>query len=324
LSAFGKENKAIPYPILFDKHTFKINRNWLSFIESNWNIHWDTDLAKDIAYSSQKSLEDYYEYRVKNLVEEIQIRNVSLSGGVALNCKNNGLMSNYDFIDKLFVFNACSDSGISVGAAAYGLLHLTKRVHKLKWSSGLGRKYITSDKISVHIDEIVKILLQDEVVGVFQDGSEFGPRALGNRSIIASPLNPFMKDKINHLIKHRESFRPFGGSILRKHLSIISDDKYCSDHMLSAFKVKDEFVNKILSVVHEDGTSRLHIIDDEQSLIGSVLNHFYQITGVPVLINTSFNGNYEPIIETYENAMETCKKNNINYLITPSNIIKIK
>jgi len=323
LAPLGKNNHLIPKALIYNENSFEVSDQWLDFINKNWKLKWNTNLAKDISFAAQKELEEYYHFRVKQIFNETGIKNVSLSGGVALNCKNNGLVANYNFLDNAFVYNACGDSGISLGAAVYGIYRTLGYVPKLEWSAGLGAKYKNSNKITVDIDKVVKLLIDDEIISVFQGGSEFGPRALGNRSILASPINSFMKDKINYKIKHRESFRPFGGSILRKHLHIISDDKYCSDYMLSALKVKKEVYRNIESVIHIDGTSRLHIIDDENSLIGMILTKFYRLTGIPVLINTSFNDNNEPIVETFENALDTCKKNNIKYLLLPNKLIDV-
>jgi carbamoyltransferase len=153
------------------------------------------------------------------------------------------------------------------------------------------------------------------VVGWFQGRSEFGPRALGNRSIIADPRKAEMKDILNKRVKHRQSFRPFAPIVLAERAKEIFEGDEDSPFMLIAKRVRPEWRDKIPAIVHVDGTARVQTVrQDQNEVLYRLLKEFDAITGVPVLINTSFNVKGEPIVETPEDAVECFLSTGIDYL----------
>jgi carbamoyltransferase len=315
LASFGKENNDIPKVFCSDK-PLKTNREWLSYIESLPHpISFDSDMAKDISYSIQNALEDYIALRVKSLVDTYSINTVGISGGVALNCKNNGIIANKPYIDNLFIFPASGDDGLSIGAALWAIREKYNDRRKIVWHTGLGRIYQKTICDKTAIKRLIKLLLSGECIGLFENGSEYGPRALCNRSIIAEAVRIEMKDYINKKIKEREPFRPFGGVVLERNLGLLTDDKLASPYMLSAARIKPEYQDKIPALVHADGTVRLQVVSEENMTIYKLLEEYERETNRVVLINTSFNSKGEPIVETENEALSSAKKMGIRYVM---------
>jgi carbamoyltransferase len=160
------------------------------------------------------------------------------------------------------------------------------------------------------------------VIGWFQGGSEIGPRALGNRSILASPIQKWMSGHINGDIKHREWYRPFAPAVLFEHQSEVFESDVYSPHMLVTTSVKEEWRDKIPAVTHIDYSARHQSVTKENNpKFYSLINSFYGETGVPVLLNTSFNGPHEPIVETPEEAIKTFISNKLDILVIDNFII---
>jgi carbamoyltransferase len=177
-----------------------------------------------------------------------------------------------------------------------------------------------------NFDELLLIitdrLVNNRVIGWFQGGSEIGPRALGNRSIVASPIPLWMKDHINHDIKAREWYRPFAPAVLYEHQSEVFDLDYYSPYMLVTSTVKEEWKNKIPAVVHVDGSSRFQSVTlNSNERFYKLIESFYKSTGVPVLLNTSFNGPHEPMVETPLDAISCMNQRNIDHLVIGNYII---
>ena len=163
---------------------------------------------------------------------------------------------------------------------------------------------------------------QNRVIGWFQDSSELGPRALGNRSILASPIESWMTGHINSDIKHREWYRPFAPAVLFEHQSEIFESDVYSPYMLVTTTVKEEWRNKIPAVVHIDNSSRHQSVTEESNYkFYQLIHSFYKKTGVPVLLNTSFNGPHEPIVETPQNALSTFLSQGLDILVLGNYII---
>ena len=163
--------------------------------------------------------------------------------------------------------------------------------------------------------ETAKVLADEKVVGWFQGRSEFGPRALGNRSILADPRNPAMKDVLNARVKFRQAFRPFAPIVLAERASEIFEGDEESPFMLLAKRVKPEWKDKIPAIVHVDGTARVQTVRREQNeRLYLLLEEFEKLTGVPVLLNTSFNIKGEPIVEAPADAMKCFLSTGIDYL----------
>ena len=171
------------------------------------------------------------------------------------------------------------------------------------------------------LDHVVKelIIKKKQIVAIFQGESEIGPRALGNRSILFDPTNPQAKDIVN-VIKKREHYRPFAGTILEEHAHEYVDMKQLksSPYMSFALKVTEKAYKDIPSIVHADGTCRIQTVTREQNRnYYDLINCFYQETGVPVIFNTSFNLHGEPMVETIYDAVHTCNNSDINHLYVP-------
>jgi carbamoyltransferase len=171
------------------------------------------------------------------------------------------------------------------------------------------------------LQTVAKLIVEGNVVGWYQGKMEWGPRALGNRSIIADPRNAKMKDILNEKIKHRESFRPFAPCILEEYASEYFDVDVSSPYMLLVAPVKKP--EKIPAVTHVDGTARLQTVSKDINLLFyNLITEFYKITGVPVLINTSMNVRGEPIVDTPEQAYNMIVKTDMDYIVMGDYIIK--
>ena len=168
-----------------------------------------------------------------------------------------------------------------------------------------------------------ELIAGGKIVGWFQGGSELGPRALGHRSILCDPRRKNMKDILNLKVKKRENFRPFAASVLEEKSSEYFDLDIPSPFMLLVTKVKNNKIKKIPSVVHIDGTCRIQTVNPKNNgVYYDLINNFYKITGVPLILNTSFNLAGEPIIETPTDAMKCFLKTKMDYLIINNILIK--
>ncbi|HEX2925541.1 MAG TPA: carbamoyltransferase C-terminal domain-containing protein [Ruminiclostridium sp.] len=177
-----------------------------------------------------------------------------------------------------------------------------------------------------YLTETAQLLSQGEIVGWFQGGSEIGPRALGNRSILADPRDKDMKDRLNHRVKFRESFRPFAPAVLWEHQQEYFDLDVPTPYMLMVADIFPNKRNVIPAVTHVDGTGRLQtVMKDIHQRFYQLIEKFYFITGVPVVLNTSFNVKGEPIVETPEDALRCFQNTNFDYLIIDKYVIsKVK
>ena len=189
-------------------------------------------------------------------------------------------------------------------------------------SSRLFRIQTTSRRSTNICVDTARVLSEGKVVGWFQGRSEFGPRALGNRSILADPRKAEMKDILNNRVKHRQAFRPFAPIVLYERANEIFEGDEDSPYMLLAKPVRPQWRDKIPAVVHVDGTARVQTVRRETNeLLYRLLEEFEAITGVPVLVNTSFNVQGEPIIEAPEHAAECFLTTGIDYLVLHDRLI---
>jgi len=215
---------------------------------------------------------------------------------------------------------AAADNGLAVGCAYYGLIEMLKRdrvMHDGSTCFGAGYSDLTrqprgdDSTIAVgsdnadYIHETAELLAEGKIVGWFQGGAEFGPRALGNRSILADPRRREVRDFINLEIKNREDFRPFAPAVLEEDASIYFDCDYASPYMLLVALVRPEWRDLIPSVVHQDNSARLQTVNElSNPTFYRLLREFKRITGLGVLLNTSFNKRKMPIVETPQQAMD--------------------
>lgn len=257
---------------------------------------------------------------------------ICLSGGVALNTVMAGKIFDwYPWIEDIFVDPVPYDGGLSIGAARYVWHHILDNP-RIEWTDDsspyLGYKY-DADEIHAQLkskedivkyqhvtdDEVIDLLATDDnVISVYGGGSESGRRALGNRSIIADPRSNNMKDVINAKVKHRQWFRPFAPSILKEEAKNWFVRDLNSPYMSFAIPFKEEMRSKVPAVVHHDGTGRLQTVtENNNKWYYNFIKKFHTKTGVPILLNTSFNDR-EPIVETPEHAINCFLKTNIDYL----------
>lgn len=294
---------------------------------------------KDLATWLQMETEKAIFQKINYLINKTGISNVCLSGGVAYNCSVIGKIYSYTSAKNVYIHPASGDHGQCLGNAIYGNILNKKswrRSHIFNPFLG-GEEEISLNKIHkltknfhdsliVHqppniTDVVAELLKKGEIVAWFQGRSEYGPRALGNRSIIANPSFANNKQPLNK-IKGRENFNPFAPSVLAEN----ADDYFqCveSPYMTTAFKVNQNIKDKIPAVVHYDDTARIQTVKKEISpLFYELIYKFYLITQTPLVLNTSFNNPGEPIVETLEDAMRTFLNLDIKYFATGRFLIK--
>lgn len=266
-------------------------------------------------------------------------KSVCTAGGSFLNCNSNEVIIKSGLFENCFFVPPADDSGIPLGCAWYAYQQVADIEKTSPISPYFGRTYWdeeveSSIKNFPHLriekfdnfEDLLSIitdrLVNNRVIGWFQGGSEIGPRALGNRSIVASPIPVWMKDHINHDIKAREWYRPFAPAVLYEHQSEVFDLDYYSPYMLVTSTVKEEWKIKIPAVVHVDGSSRFQSVTlDSNERFYKLIESFYRSTGVPVLLNTSFNGPHEPMVETPLDAISCMNQRNIDHLVIANYII---
>mgnify|MGYP001451026693 CR=1 FL=1 len=302
----------------------------------------------DLASSFQSVLEDIIFSIFEHASSLTKENNICYSGGVALNAVANGKLIKSNKY-KLYIYPAAGDAGCAVGAAQFYYFNILNKEKKLYYvpTMYLGDSYLESD-ILKHLnffnldnykkfndnkelsDYIANKLNENKVVGWFNGRSEFGPRSLGARSILASPKEKNMKNIINEKIKFREKFRPFAPLVLEEIASeyfdyTVSKNLYHPENfMLSVCAVKKEKVQEIYSATNVDFTSRIQLIskeNKEQLDLRCLLENFYKISGLPVLINTSFNRRGEPIVESPKDAIKVFLYTDIDILVLNNHVL---
>jgi carbamoyltransferase len=280
------------------------------------------NFKKNFASSTQKIFEHFFDKILNYISSKNYSSNLVYAGGCALNSSANNILTSKKYFENFFIPMAPGDNGGAIGAA---LLVNSKYNTNFKNSSNayLGSAYNDSDiekAIKGKFKKLIKfqkfnnmietcemasdMLLNGKVLGWFQGKMEFGPRALGNRSILADPRNPEMKSIINSKIKRRESFRPFAPSVLKEYQNEWFIGDYNNEYMSSVMKVRENKKNLIPAVVHHDNTSRVQTVSKENNRrYYSLIELFYKKTKVPILLNTSFNEN-EPMIMRPRDAID--------------------
>ena len=348
MACMGNPDKEIPswggsyfdlfYGMLRGKNTragfdSRIHDNKLNDLRQlNGDYSKDEKELFDVAAGAQKALETRAREIITPYVEEYKPKNICLSGGVVLNSVMVGKMYDwYSDIEDIYVCPIPYDAGLAIGSAQY-IYHQVMDKPRVKWSDNsspyLGRTYDeksvwsdldkVSEKLRIKIvdDEVVARLLSvdNNVISVFGGGSESGRRALGNRSILADPRSPKMKDIINEKVKHRQWFRPFAPSITREDVKDWFEKDVNSPYMTAVIRFKEEMRDKVPAVVHFDGTARLQTVtENDNEWYYNFIKKFESVSGVPIVLNTSFNDR-EPIVETPEHAINCFLRTNIDYL----------
>lgn len=340
-----QEDGSIEFDMDYFDYHYKMTMPSKKFIEEFGPIRNPTDEVtqkhKDIAASLQKITEEILFKMLNHLYKETKMKNLCMAGGVALNSVANGKITKNTNFKDVWIQPAASDAGTSLGAAAY--VHNTiignKRKYVMKsaylgpsFSMGYIKNFLDNNKIAYKTfksDEALvkmtaRLIYENHVVGWFQGRMEWGPRALGARSILSNAANTKMKDILNLKVKHREHFRPFAPVVSKEDVyDYFEIDKDEEPFMLFVYPFREDKRKLVPSVVHVDGTGRLQTTSKEENpLYYGVIKEFEKLSGVPILINTSFNIRGEPIVCTPENAYKCMMGTGIDYLVMEKFLIK--
>lgn len=301
-----------------------------------------TEVTEDIipyanlAKSSQVILEEIMCGLIKKYVKETGVHDVCIAGGVGLNCPTSSAVENMDEVSSVFVQPAANDGGISLGAAIKGAIDLGDDV-KIEMIPYLGPEYSNKEIEKAlkekdynydefdNIEEVIaRLLAEGKIVANYQGRLELGPRALGNRSLLASPEKYEMLVRMNEL-KGREVWRPLAPAVMYDKQETVFDSDIFSPHMTKNFKVLNEMKDRLQAITHVDGTARIQSVTKEYNeLFYNIINEFYKLTGIPVVINTSFNVKGEPIVCTPQEAIDSFERMNLDYLSIGNYLVKRK
>ena len=297
-----------------------------------------TETHRNLAASVQRITEEVIFHMAEDLYQKTGMTHLCLTGGVAQNSVANGKVVQNTSFKKVFVPPAGHDAGTSIGAALY-VWHQEKQnvrgpyqhqaytgaafsdhvIADLLKAQGIAFVELTDDAL---YDRVTDCLIEGGVVGWFQGRAEFGPRALGNRSILADPRRVDAKDLLNSKIKRRESFRPFAPSILREAVPDFFEQNDEAPYMEKVFKIKTDKQALIPAVVHVDGTGRLQTVAEKDNpRYYALIRRFGEKTGVPILLNTSFNEN-EPIVNSPAEALDCFLRTSMDMLVMQNIVVE--
>ena len=355
---FENENKLFELNLKYFNHQ-KTNFKYIAdetlsigqIYSSNLSKLFETELKKsqdieqfnkDFASSVQKIYEFFFKKIILKLISTKFSNNLVFAGGCALNSSANKILTDDNgLFDKIYIPFAPGDNGGALGAAFIVASKYYNKIENIK-TPYLGRDFSNLEVMNFlksesllnkfsyeyfESDELLykfaaKLISEGNVIGWFQGKMEFGPRALGNRSILADPRNPNMKNIINMKIKRRESFRPFAPSVLKEFQNIWFNSNFTNPYMSSLAEVKNEKKKLIPAVTHIDGTARLQSVDlENNNRYATLIKYFNLLTGVPILLNTSFNEN-EPIVMTPKQATECLLRTDMDALFINNYLIK--
>jgi carbamoyltransferase len=314
----------------------KNNPVWLEEKDNKWNARLAYNVQRLMEEQLDDVLDQLYAYCLENDIE----LNLCLSGGGALNSVANQIAFGRSKFKNIFLHPACGDDGTAIGAALWywyneqnnprldytnaDLMYSVKNYESSIKDALINPEFknkITINRTKDYINQTAQLISEGKIIGWFQGASELGPRALGNRSIIADPRHPDMKDILNSKVKFREGFRPFAPSVLNEHAEEWFGLKD-SPFMLRVSKVLKP---GLPSITHVDNTARIQTVKrEDNNNYYDLINSFYKRTQVPLVIDTSFNIKGEPIVETPEDALKCFLGTGIDYLVFPELIISKK
>ena len=320
--------------------TYKYFKNLLN----NLSIEKQLDLKRKIAYNLQYVTEENTIELINNINNKYgPFKNLCLTGGLFANVKLNQKINEYLSFDDIWVYPAMSDEGLSLGSAiAHGVelqIFKNRKIDNVFFGKNYSDKEIDNFILdfpknyrkNIYIQTldyniIGDLLVKGKVIGVFDGASEYGPRALGNRSIIVEPTKKETHEYINMRLK-RDEIMPFAPIVLENHINEVCHyykSKYASEFMTMCYNVKDNWIKKIPAVINTyDGTARPQVVNKKHIHFYNILTKFYEKTGIPVLMNTSFNGHGEPIINSPKDALDHLSNGTIDYLIINNKICNI-
>jgi carbamoyltransferase len=330
---------------------YKNSKNWKEYVvtedydlpfvsfgknEENKNLS-PEDKASILQKNFESALLDYlHKLKEKSYLDD----NICFAGGCFLNVLANTLIKKSNLFKEIHIPPFTNDSGISFGAAAYAVF-VHEKEYKIQVPKNIAlmskiyndseikeeiKKFNLNYKKYDNFEDLCKFtsqeLNQNKIIGWFQNSSESGPRALGSRSLLMHPGPKENKDIMNLRVKHREYWRPFAGIILEEYLNEYFVENFVSPYMLYSFKVKENKKDQISAIIHEDTTCRIQtIVKEQHPQVHNLLEEFHKVSGIPVILNTSFNDNGEPIVETPEDAIKSFLNLDIDYLIMGNYVI---
>jgi carbamoyltransferase len=295
----------------------------------------------DIAAALQEATDAAVMALVRRIKRMVPFENLCLAGGVALNCVANEIVKKSGAFSNVFIPSAPHDAGTAIGAAfsvhcdtqkkppqrGYSTPYLGPAFNRRDILAAIKSSGLKARRSKSPARDAAKMIADGKIVAWFQGRMEFGPRALGNRSLLADPRRPEMRDILNQKVKHREDFRPFAPSVLAEHADEwfeIGAPSASDEFMLFAPAVKPDRLDRIPAVVHKDGTARVQIVSRKLNpRYHELISHFFKQTGVPVVVNTSFNDS-EPIVCTPTDAIVTFRKSGIDALVIDDMVLVAK
>lgn len=295
-----------------------------------------TEYHKNIAATVQFFLEEAVLRVAQSVSRQCKSRNLALAGGVALNCDMNYRLITSGCFDSIFVQPAANDAGTALGAALEVAAIKCKVTSNFKLSHAYYGPSYHNDEIEAllieskipyrklsELREVAKLINDGKIVGWFTGRMEFGPRALGGRSILANPAIRGMNEKINLECKHRENWRPFAPSVLSEHCDEYFENYHFSPFMLMTFKVKDDKREMLQSAIHVDGTARVQEVSLEANpRYYELINEFYKLSGVAAVLNTSLNDREKPICLTPRDAIQTFYTTGLDVMVLEDFILE--
>jgi carbamoyltransferase len=304
-----------------------------------------TQVHKNIAAALQESVEEIVMHILRYYQTKTRHTRLCLAGGVAHNCSMNGKILYSGMFEEVFVQPAAHDAGCALGAALYRYHELESQAKfstltHLYWGTPTGdsdtilktltcwEDFLQYEKVDKIARTAAQLMAEGAVVGWMQGRSEFGPRALGNRTIAADPRPPENKDIINEMVKKREAYRPFAPSVMEEYVEEYfqlpaKTGKF--PYMIFVVKVKQDKQRLLGAITHVDGTARIQTVSAETNpLYWQLIDEFRKITGIPIILNTSFNNNAEPIVDSVNDAIVCYITTRLNYLVIGDYLIKKK
>lgn len=326
LSSYGNPDPSIPS--IFDENNLIAKSYFGREIPP-----YDTFEQKaNYAYRLQKDVQDKVAQDILGFVNQTGIKNVCLSGGFFLNCVSNfNMLSVLPDDVSVYVEPMCYDAGNSLGAAKIAY-YLETQSHEVRKQThvfyGEQPEYpeVNTDRFEVvdtTFEQVAQLLADRNIIAIYQGGSESGPRSLGNRSILYDPRDPNGKDHVN-IVKKREWFRPFAGTVLLDHAKDWFDMRTLSESPFMMFAV-NVLRDTVPAITHVDGSCRIQTVTiDQNANFYRLIEEFYKLTGVPILLNTSFNLAGDAIVETVDDALSTLERSEIDFLFLPEKGALIK
>lgn len=288
------------------------------------------------AWNIQHSLEETLVWLVNILYKKCRCPNLCIAGGVGLNSVSNERMISESPFKNIFILPASNDTGISLGCAYFGYYNILNGTERKSYPTYTGKQYSngeikrTIEGLKYHesnnlYNEVAELIARGKIIGWFQGKSEYGARALGNRSILCDPRKKIMKDILNHKVKHREDYRPFAPAVLYEEAHKFFDIKEECPYMLRIVNVLPKAKSQVEAITHVDGTARIQTITKQQNeKYYNLISAFFKKTSVPVILNTSFNVAGEPIVESPADALRCFLGTEIDILVMNNYIVEKK